>query len=159
MQISYIIPQAKKDKLAAANPATLSLMRLLYHHTQGVVKLCCAKESLELYVPVFDFAWCLLYIAEMLQTDSSAVFGDTESADIITFRRTGEMVSITPDFSEWRCQIPYLQLRASVGEFAQAVVDELCEAIPELQANPTIKEAYKKLAANSVQEQAKDTRE
>ena len=150
MQISYIIPQAEKDKLAAANPATLKLMTLLYWHTEGIMRLSCTEceEPLELHTNVFDFAWCLLHIVERLQAIGMTTFEFTDSHWAIVFHRTGEMVSIAPDFSEWRCQIPYLQLTASVEKFAQAVVDELCDAIPDLQANLTIKEAYKKLAAN-----------
>ena len=159
MQINYILTQAAKDKLAAANPGALDQMRLLYHYTQGIVKLCYEDEALELHVPVFDFAWCLLHIVKKLQTEDSTLFQFTESADVVTFRSLAEMVLITTDFSEWQCQLPYHHLRIAVVDFAQAVVDDLCASVPELRANPTIKEAYKKLAGSGVQEQDKDTSE
>jgi hypothetical protein len=161
MKINYTITQAEKDKLAAANPRTLTNMTLRYWHTDGIVTLSCTEreEPLELHVPVLDLALCWRYILEKLQTEHSVVFNFTDSHWIITFCRLEELVVITTDFCEWRCQTPYKQLKASVEEFAQAVLDDLCGSVPELQANPTVIEAYKKLARSVVQEQGKGPRE
>ncbi|MGI4789766.1 MAG: hypothetical protein ACRYFS_13060 [Janthinobacterium lividum] len=148
MQIEYTLAQSEKQKLRddlrTPNPRVSNRTTLLYQYTKGVVRLSCGGESLELYIPVLDFAWSLLHIISRLQTDDQAIFEFTESEDRISFHRSA-VINITSDYLDWSCQCTYEQLQASVVTFAQTVLDDLCTSIPEIAKHSLIEEAYAKL--------------
>ena len=147
MRIEYTLAQVQKDRLKANDPGSLDRMRLLYHYTQGSVEVSCGNgaENLVLRgIPVLDFAWSLLHILQTLQANNEAEFVFTENHDTIRFRYSGDVI-ITTSYSEWVCQCSYDDLKTVVLEFSQTLLNDLCNSVPEFEANSLVGEARKKI--------------
>ena len=126
----------------------LNRTRLLYRYTKGIVRVYCdGGKSLELYIPVLDFAWCLLQITKKLEADDQGVFEFTESHYRILFRKSAVVV-ITTDYSDWSCQCSYEEFQRLVADFAQTFLDDLCDSVPEIAKHSLVEEAYAKLQDN-----------
>lgn len=88
------------------------------------------------WVPVLDFALCLLDIVGRLRDgDGEAAFEFTESDDLIRFRRVSDEVEVSSTYSAGSFTCPTPEFVRSAAGFCARLARELQESYPALRDN------------------------
>jgi hypothetical protein len=143
IELDYVVLDGRDlddDMLAAAAP-----MELHYDLFLGDVVFRIGDLDMSArwwWVPVLDFALCLDAIARSLEErpDRSGSFEFTESDARIDFRRSDDLVTVTPSYAEGGAEVPLVELRRATEGFLERVMRELGDAHPGLWRNPYIAE-------------------
>lgn len=91
------------------------------------------------WVQVLDFALSLEAIEATLEQDREVRFEFTESDAALDFRLEGDGVFISSTYAPGLLRLKASEFRQQVRQFAQSVVQDLCEQHPRLALNPEIR--------------------
>jgi hypothetical protein len=95
------------------------------------------------WVPLLDFAACLVKITEELENGhSEQVFEFTESDAQLQFNRQGDSVLITSNYSNGRATVQMSELKAAANSYAERVLSDAMSLHQGLRANPSVTRWY-----------------
>jgi hypothetical protein len=95
------------------------------------------------WVPILDFAACLVAIIKGLEAgESELLFEFTESDAQLQFNGQGENVLITASYSKDKATVRFDELKAAVNLYADRVLSEAVNLHPGLKANRSLASWY-----------------
>ncbi len=91
------------------------------------------------WVPLLDFAACLVAIVSALSTGEGAqVFEFTESDACLWFERVERDVMLRSNYCDARATVPLTELEQAAWKYAESIVEDAKKRCPQLAADPTL---------------------
>jgi len=95
------------------------------------------------WVPLMDFAACLVRIVKGLEAgESELVFEFTESDAQLQFNRQGNNVLITSNYNNGKATVRLDELKKAANLHAERVLNEAMNSYPALKANRSLMDWY-----------------
>jgi hypothetical protein len=147
IHISFSLPEAASpwcrtwDEAKQGDPAGIAETDLRYKYFGVNVEM--VVDDVEIiskrkFVTLVDLALSLRGVAERISRGEDAVFGFTESEEVISLRQAGDSISVSSSKNPVQASVARRELLEEISGFLQSAHLRLIEKIPELDENPTI---------------------
>jgi hypothetical protein len=143
IEIDYRLSPSWNRELSTKNLAETDEMSLRYDTFLGDIIFIVNGADFSArwgWVPIVDFAACLLYAIKDLSTGNERTsFDFTESDDELIFELEAGIVIITSTYNSGRASVLLSDLGEAVVEFSRKLASDLQELYPETSQNSTIR--------------------
>lgn len=131
------------------DPASASRGELLWHFFPGDIFIRvddnCWETNLG-WVPLLHFALSLtdVYARIGIAEDAEAEYNFTESDDEIGFRRSGDIVTISPRSDDFKESCTLLEFRLAAGRFIKDILGDIGTRFPSILETPLAVEIFER---------------